>query len=157
MSNFFYLTLVTEPNHHLWLDALHARELSRKTKDNWNEGTYVRWTIISAWIVLEQCIEDALQDRNIGSRFRRNLDASLRKKRLAPLSWNKGVWKDVKDLKYWKNYYTHDNGKQRDLWPKLSKAEDAIKTARDAVKEIYTMVGKSYPNWIDRDNIEGYQ
>jgi hypothetical protein len=47
------LRSVETPHYHVWTDALHARELARNTKDRWNRGSYVRWTIIAACTALE--------------------------------------------------------------------------------------------------------
>lgn len=156
MVNHLTVKLVTDSNYHLWCDALHARELAKTTKDSWNQGTYVRWTILSAWTVLEQCCKDALNERRIGSPFQRSLNKAVYKKGLTALNWKSGTWKQVKELKKIRNYYTHENADQKELWPGLAKAEEAIDIVREAVKDIYLRAGKPYPQWIDDDNESSY-
>ncbi|MGG1400171.1 hypothetical protein ABE288_20465 [Bacillus salipaludis] len=156
MTNYITIKLVTNSNYHLWCDALHARELAKTTKDTWNQGTYVRWTILSAWSVLEQCCKDALNYKRIGNPFQHSLNKAVSKKGLVALNWRSGTWKRVKDLKSIRNYYTHENADQKELWPGIAKAEDAIDIVREAVKDIYSRVGKHYPQWIDDDNERGF-
>jgi hypothetical protein len=157
MASSFTLKFVTTPAYHLWLDALHARELARKTTDDWNRGTYVRWTITSAWTVLEMSCKEALNDKHLGKDFTIKLNAALRRKGLSTPDWKTGTWENVAELKKIRNYYTHENASQRELWPDITKAEEAIITARAAVKDIYTRVGIAYPEWINDEIVEGYK
>lgn len=135
---------------------MHARELAKSTKDSWNQGTYVRWTILSAWTVLEQCCKDALNYKRIGNPFQHSLNKAISKRCLTALNWKSGTWKMVKDLKFIRNYYTHENADQKELWPDLIKADEAIDIIREAVKDIYNIAGKPYPQWIDDDHERGF-
>ncbi|WP_221568991.1 hypothetical protein [Alkalihalobacillus sp. TS-13] len=150
MSNHFTIKLVTDPNYHLWCDTLHARELARTTNDNWAQGTYVRWTILSSWTVLEQCCKEALSCKRF-TNFQSGMNKALASNGLPPLTWKSGTWMRVKHLKRLRNYYTHENANQKELWPGITKAEEAIDIVREAVKDIYSITGKKYPQWIDDD------
>jgi hypothetical protein len=152
MSSHFEIKLVTTPEYHLWTDALHARKLAEDTKDEWNQGTYVRFAVIFAWIALEQSCKDALDDDNIGFSYYRDMNSAINSKQLTPIDWQNGIWKDVEDLKNLKNQYTHSNSNQNDLWADINKAEKAIKVAREAIKDVYSRVGKPVPTWVDDDN-----
>jgi hypothetical protein len=157
MTSHFSIKLITNTNYHLWCDALHARELAKTTTDNWNEGTYVRWTILSAWTVLEQCCKDALNCKRFKGPFQGALNKAVSKQGLATLKWSNGTWKRVKDLKAIRNYYTHENADQKELWPDIAKACEAIDIVREAVKDIYVKAGKPYPQWIDDDAERGFK
>lgn len=47
------LKLIENNHYHIWTDALHARALSHEASNRWDRGTYVRWTLMTAWIALE--------------------------------------------------------------------------------------------------------
>lgn len=152
MSSSFNLKLITTTEYHLWDDALHARTLAKnESEGSWQQGTYVRFTVIFAWIVLEQCCKDALDDPNIGYSYYRDMNNALRNKQLPLIDWNNGIWKDVSELKDLKNQYTHNNFDQNELWATLDKADKAIEVAREAIKDIYLRVGKPTPTWVDDD------
>ena len=68
--------IVEGPHYHLWTDALHARALAKQANNRWDRGTYVRWTVTTAWTVLEMACEDALETPGIGRRFKENRDAA---------------------------------------------------------------------------------
>ncbi len=60
-------TRVDSLNYHLWTDALHGRALAREAENAWDRGTYVRWTVITAWTAFEVVCGDAL---NVSERLR---------------------------------------------------------------------------------------
>jgi hypothetical protein len=156
LSNYFYIKLVSSPEYHLWCDALHARELARTTTDDWSRGTYVRWTITSAFTVLEMCCKDALNVSQFSNGLKSGINQELIALRIPRIDWNNGIWKKVLDLRDVRNYYVHENAAQRELWPGQSKGEDAIITVRNAVCDIYQKVNKPSPNWINDDPINGF-
>jgi hypothetical protein len=155
MSNHITIKLITDTKYHLWCDALHSRELARTATDNWMKGSYVRWTITTAWTVLELCCKDALNDNSIWRTFKVGLNNRLAQMKYRHIRWGKGLWKDVSDLQYKRNYYIHKNADQKELWPEITSAEEAIKVVRNAVKDIYSIANKPFPSWIDDDNEKG--
>ncbi|MGM2306122.1 hypothetical protein HB665_15745 [Bacillus paranthracis] len=153
MSAYFEMSVITKPYNHLWDDALHARDLSRKTTDEWMKGTYVRWSIVTACMALESYSCDALDVHKLGSQsYQKNIDAQLKRKRCNPINWTSGIWKDVLDERRNRNYYTHSNDAQEKLWPDIEEANKAIDTYREAIKKLYSIVGKQYPDFVDRDS-----
>lgn len=150
--------LVTTPHHHIWTDALHARALASQAKNQWDRGTYVRWTIATAWTVLEMACQDALEDKDISYSFQKNLKEVVSKKNLPPLDWGKGIWQKVINLQNNRKKYVHQFSamKDDDLFPDESLADQAIETVREAVKAIYTHAGKSFPMWIEYDRDRGW-
>lgn len=151
VASYIEIKLVKTPEYHLWTDALHARGLARQTKDDWNQGFYVRITVIFAWIALEQSCKDALDNSKIGFSYYKDMDNTLSSMNLTPIDWQNGTWKDVADLKNLKNQFTHSNSDQADLWPDINKADKAIIVARAAIKDIYNRAGKPIPTWVDDD------
>lgn len=58
--------MVTDPLYHIWSDALHGRSLARQARNRWDCGTYVRWTLTSAWTMLEMVCSDLLSVQRLG-------------------------------------------------------------------------------------------
>ncbi|MFJ7616319.1 hypothetical protein [Bacillus cereus] len=153
MSAYFEITLITKPYNHLWNDALHARDLASKTTDEWMKGTYVRWSIVTACMALESYSCDALGVKKLSGRsYQNSIDTEIQKRGCNPINWNSGLWKDVLDERRNRNYYTHSNDAQEKLWPDIEEANKAIDTYRDAIKNLYSIVGKQYPDFVDRDS-----
>lgn len=156
MANYVNIKLVTTPIYHLWCDALHARTLARQTTDDWMRGTYVRWTVITAWAVLELCCQEAVGDTNVTKNLRANLDKKVSNRRLQPIDWDNGIWKEVLELKDSRVYYIHLNYRQEDLWPDIMLAEKVISIIREACKDIFNKASKTCPYNLDDDSEKGW-
>jgi hypothetical protein len=157
MVSFFKLKLITSEKYHLWNDALHARQLARETMDDWNKGTYVRWTVTTSWTVLEMCCREALDEPKIGYRFKEDMDGAITKKGLNSIDWGSGKWQNVIDLREVRKKYTHVNIPQKELWPDLEIADDAIKVVREAVIDIFQIANMPVPKWIYDDEFQGWK
>jgi hypothetical protein len=150
------MKLIEENHYHLWSDALHARELARQTNNKWDRGTYVRWTIITAWTVLEIACQDALEEENISYSFKHNLDKAIVAKSLPKLNWGSEIWQEVSKIQKLRKNFVHRFIVESDLFPKAELAEETILIVRNAVKEIYQHVGKPIPTWIKDDYDQGW-
>jgi hypothetical protein len=148
--------LVDSNHYHLWTDALHARQLSHQTKNKWDRGSYVRWTIITAWIVLEMSCQDALEEPNISYSFRQNLDDAVANKGFHALDWSKGIWQSVTQLLALRKNCVHRFIYEINVFPETQIADGCIHTVREAIKDIYDHVNKKYPVWIDDDEDRGW-
>lgn len=135
--------LVNNHHYHLWTDALHIRALSHQAKNKWDRGTYVRLAIITAWTVLEIACQDALDDPSISYSFKRNVDDAVSKRSLPKLDWSQGVWQRVIKVQEARKSYIHRFISERDLFPEVSLADEAIETIRSA-KECYSSYICSY-------------
>jgi hypothetical protein len=71
-----------------------AQHLAREASNDWDRGTYVRWTISSAWTAFELACEDATGAKGLGYRFKDKLDGALSAKGIA-LDWGQGLWQQV--------------------------------------------------------------
>ena len=118
--------IVEDPHYHLWTDALHARALAKQANNRWDRGTYVRWTVTTAWTVLEMACEDALETPGIGRRFKENLDAACAERATSPLDWGSGVWQRVSRLHQMRKEFVHINATQDRLFPESQDADYAI-------------------------------
>ena len=141
---------------HLWSDALHARALAHQARNDWDRGTYVRWTVTSAWTVLEACFCQALGIKKFELDFRRSVNEELSKLGCAPLDWGKGIWQRTRELQKWRKDYTHMLCKWSDLFPTVSRADEAITRSREAIKQIHRYLHKTPPAWIDYDEDRGW-
>jgi hypothetical protein len=147
---------VTSSHYHLWTDALHARELARQANNEWDRGTYVRWSITTAWTAFEMSCADAVGATGLGMRFKDEMDRAIDALGLARLKWGQGLWQDVLEIYAKRKDYTHVNANQSQLFSAVNEAENAIGTLRQAIKEVYNYVGKQPPGWEDDDVDRGW-
>jgi hypothetical protein len=141
---------VESPHHHVWTDALHARDLARRAQNEWDLGTYVRWTINTAWTAFEIACEEALRAKRLGERFKPKLDDAFDKNGLPRPDWGEGLWQRIGEVHTLRRGYVHVTTQER-LFAPLSEAEKAIRVLRDGIKDVYRRVGKEVPLWPDED------
>lgn len=148
--------VVTTPHYHLWTDALHARALSHQANNRWDRGTYIRWCITTAWSTLETACQDATGDIEISYSFRRKLDSAIQSMELPPLTWGQGIWQEVVKIQDLRKRYMHRFVTEKDLFPEAKVADEAIKTIRSAIIEIYSHVGRPAPPWTADNDDRGW-
>jgi hypothetical protein len=148
--------LVDTPHYHLWTDALHGRALASQARNKWDRGTYIRWTVVTAWTVLEVGCQDALEDSKIGYRFKDDIDRAIKAKSLPGLQWDRGIWQKIRELQETRKGYIHSTISQAKLFPDAIEAEKAIEIVREGIKAIYKHVSKLFPIWIDDDKDCGW-
>lgn len=150
------LKLVENNHYHIWTDALHARALSHQANNRWDRGTYIRWTLMTAWIALEIACQDALKEPKISYRFKEHLNKALEEKSLSKLDWSQGVWQQVIALQELRKNCVHRFSLESDLFPDVSVADKAILMVRQAITAIYNHVGENAPSWINDDMDQGW-
>jgi hypothetical protein len=150
------LKLIENNHYHIWTDALHARALSHEASNRWDRGTYVRWTLMTAWIALEIACQDALTEPKISYSFKDILNNAIKEKSFPRLDWSKGIWQQVSQLQELRKNCAHRFSQETDLFPDASVADDAISIARQAIISIYKHVGKNVPLWIKDDTDQGW-
>lgn len=148
--------IVENAHYHLWTDALHARALANQARNKWDRGTYVRWTVTTAWTVLEVACQHALEDDQISRSFCRNLNLAIERKSLPPLDWGSGLWQKVTEIRRTRNSYVHRFLQERDLFPGADVADYAIDVIREAVLSIYEHANRVPPTWIHDDEDRGW-
>lgn len=148
--------IVENPHYHLWTDALHGRALAKQAKNRWDRGTYVRWTVMTAWTVLEMACETALDTRGIGRSFKKKLHKACADKAVPPVDWGTGIWQQVGRVHRARKDFVHINATQETLFPDFDEADRAISTIRDAINDIFVSVGKSPPAWLQDDDDKGW-
>ena len=149
--------IVENLNHyHLWTDVLHARELAHQADNKWDSAAYVRWTVIIAWVTLEIACQDALESPNISYIFKKNLEEAISKKGLKRINWGNGIWQKVLKLQVTRKSFVHRFISETDLFPNFGVADEAILIVREAIKDIYSVAGKTSPNWADDDYDRGW-
>jgi hypothetical protein len=148
--------IVTTSEYHLWTDALHARALANQTKNVWDRGAYVRWSVNTAWTCFETACSDAFGVSGLGMRFRDTLDDHLKLVGHPAIDWSHGIWQQVLAVYKIRKSYTHVNLPQKDLLAPASVAETAIRVLRDAIKAAYLHTAKLAPHWVDDDRDSGW-
>lgn len=148
--------IVENPHYHLWTDALHARALAKQANNCWDRGTYVRWTVTTAWTVLEMACEDALETAGIGRRFKENLDAAFIARATPPPDWGSGIWQRVSVLHQARKEFVHINAAQEKLFPEYEEADHAISVVRNAITDIFVRLAKPVPDWLQDDDDKGW-
>lgn len=142
---------VDSPHCHIWTDALHGRRLAREAKDDWNRGTYVRWTVASAWTAFEATCEHLTGVSGLGMRFKEHLDEALINKGLAKPDWGAGLWQRVLRVDDMRKRYIHPAVPQEALFPPASEADEAIMTLRAAIRDMYARCRAGAANWAEDD------
>jgi hypothetical protein len=150
------LKLIENNHYHIWTDALHARALAHKASNRWDRGTYVRWSVMTAWVALEIACQDALEEPKISYSFKDNLNKAIKEKSFAKLDWSKGIWQQVLQVQQYRKNCVHRFSQETDLFPDTSVADNTIAIARQAIIEIYKYVGKNVPLWINDDTDQGW-
>lgn len=142
---------VDSPHYHLWTDALHGRHLATNARNDWDRGTYVRWTINSAWSAFEVACAELLSADDLGMRFRERLDKAMANKGLPAIDWGRGVWQRVLKVYGLRKDYTHGRVAQERLFAPTVEASEAIEVLRAAVLALHELVGEAAPNWVMDD------
>lgn len=142
---------VDTPHYHIWTDALHARRLAREAQDAWSRGTYVRWTIASAWTAFEATCEHLTGATGLGMRFKEKLDSALERNGIIKPDWGLGLWQQVLKVYELRKRYVHTSVPQNALFPPVSEAEAAITTLRAAIRDMYERCGLGGADWVDDD------
>ena len=148
--------IVENAHYHLWTDALHARALAHQARNKWDRGTYVRWTVTTAWTVLEVACQHALKDDRISYSFHKNLDAAIRRNSLPPIIWGSGLWQKVTAIQEARKGYVHRFVQEGDLFPSVEVADNAITVIREAVLSIYELAKRVQPTWIHDNEDKGW-
>jgi hypothetical protein len=149
---------VDTPHYHLWTDALHARELARETQNEWDRGSYVRWTIQAAWTAFESTCEAVLGSPGLGMRFRERFDDALDTYQSGlAVDWGQGIWQRVLEIYQLRKDYAHPLVPQHRLFAPLAESDKAIAVVRDAVTELHSMLQLPHPQWVDDDSDRGWQ
>ncbi|MFZ5500971.1 MAG: hypothetical protein ACOY58_03550 [Candidatus Micrarchaeota archaeon] len=143
-------------HYHLWSDVLHARELARTTKSEWDRGTYVRWAVVSAFTVLELSCADAFEVPKMGDDFKRGLDKLVKDAGLPGLDWGSGLWQDVLELRGKRRKWVHRIENETDLFPDCSVADKAIEVVHEAVAKVYSMNKRPAPLWLSLEKDWGW-
>lgn len=143
---------VDTPHYHIWTDALHGRRLAREARNEWDRGTYVRWTIASAWTAFEGTCEYLTGGSGLGMRFKERLDEALAARNLSRPDWGSGLWQDVLAIYSLRKDYVHPAVAQARLFCPVEEAERAITTLRLAIKEMFSRTGVAVETWPDDDD-----
>jgi hypothetical protein len=153
------IQVIDSIQYHVWSDALHARQLARETKSEWDRGAYVRWTIQTAWSAFENTCSDALGAKGLGMRFRERFDEALATKHLPPVDWGKGIWQNVLQIYSVRKEFTHvvPSISHTKLKSPLADAERAIAVLRDGIKAVCDLVSLPHPAWAADDADNGWQ
>jgi hypothetical protein len=151
-----YPKIVDDAHYHIWTDALHGRALSHQANNEWDRGTYVRWTVTSAWTALETGCEGALGVPGIGRRFKEYLDDAVAQRNLPPLQWGEGVWQRVTTLQGLRKGFVHLSVDQAELFPGADVADDAIDIVRSATTELHGHAGSAPAAWLQDDYDRGW-
>ena len=148
--------LITTSHYHLWSDALHARALAHQARNDWDKGTYVRWTVNTAWTAFETACEDALGASGLGNRFKEKMNDAVSALSLPSLNWGTGIWQKVLSIYALRKDYVHVAIPQTRLFAPVTEADEGINVLRESTKAIYAHVGKRPPTWIDDDYDRGW-
>jgi hypothetical protein len=145
---------IDSSEYHLWTDVLHACSLSSQANNSWDRSSYVRWTIVTGWTVLEMLFRKALEDEKIGHSFKNDVNLAVKRLELPRINWGEGVWQVVLSLKEQRKIYVHTKIDQDNLFLEAQLAVKYVDDVRECIKAIYSYVHKPLPKWINiKDDI----
>ncbi len=149
--------VIADPVLQIWSDALFAHRLARSADDEWQRGTYVRWTIAMAWTAVERSADETLGLSIVAEAtgrplpFREAVDRAVVEYRGRPAPpWQRGPWQRILELEG----LCHSFAQLRDgvtparLFAQVSEADRAIRDARVGIKAICRYVDHQPPGWI---------
>lgn len=140
-------------HYHVWTDALRGRDLAQTARDEWDRGTFVRWSISSAWTAFEHAVNDALGLTSTGSHFWPHFDDGCRKLGIDPPQRGHGLWQQVAEIHILRKNYTHLKVVDQPtlLLKDAAHAEKAIKHLREAIQDLHARLKNQPPEWIEDD------
>ena len=152
------IKVIESIQYHVWSDALHARELARRTENDWDRGAYVRWAIQTAWSAFENVCSDALQASGLGNQFKNRFKEALDNKNLPDVDWGQGIWQQVLQVYGMRKAYVHvvPSVSSQKLLAPVAEAELAINVLRDGIRAVLDLVNLPYPAWINDDQDHGW-
>ena len=152
------IKVIDSIQYHVWSDALHAHELARETKSDWDRGAYVRWAVQTAWSAFENVCTDATGTTGLGMRFRERFDDAVAAMGLPPIDWGQGIWQRVLQVYGIRKEFVHvvPSISHARLMTPLAEAETAIAVLRDAIKAVSNLVGLPHPAWVNDDADRGW-
>jgi hypothetical protein len=143
------------PRTQLWRDALTFRQMATEDHNNSLRSMCVRNAVLTAWTTLQMACCDALEIAKI-NRFKDDLKAAIKQAGKTPIDFGSGLWKDILEILQTRNDYVHRGIIISERFPPVSVAEEAVKTIRNAIKDIYVRTGKNPPRWVDLDTSRGW-
>jgi hypothetical protein len=145
------------PRFQLWTDALCFREMAKEAPNNYLRSMSVRNAVLSAWTTLEMACCDALGIEKLKYDFKQSLDDEFDKKSIPRLDFGSGIWGEINStVKGYRKLYSHFGVNLAERFPPVSIAENAIKKIREAIQDIYGVLSKSYPKWVELDEVESW-
>jgi hypothetical protein len=115
--------------------------MATEAPNNYLRSMCVRNAVISACTALEMSCCDALAIPEI-NRFKEDLNAALRQTGKTAIDFGSGLWQHVLQIRDSRHEYAHSGVSISDRFPSVSVAEDAIAKIREAIRDIYTKLGK---------------
>ena len=141
------------PHYHVWTDALRGRDLAREAPDEWDRGTFVRWSIQSAWTAFEEEVRVTLRISYYGSRFWDKFDDALKLRGITPPSRASDLWQRMASVYMERKKYAHLSTVNQDdlLLADSTPAAVVIATIREGIHALHALLGSTAPEWIDDD------
>ena len=103
-------------------------------------------------MAFERLCCDAVDDPEVSRNLPENLPKALKKKGAA-VDWKASPWNEVNRVRKTRVKYIHGDCSTADLIADLRIAEDAITHLREGSKQLYHLVGKDCPPWVNSDDV----
>ncbi|TDH28097.1 hypothetical protein EXU57_06460 [Segetibacter sp. 3557_3] len=58
-------SFINTSHYHFWTDTRYSRALAHQADNQWDKGTYVRWTAMTGWSVLEMPCSATLDNEKL--------------------------------------------------------------------------------------------
>jgi hypothetical protein len=146
----------------LWTDALCLREMAKQAPEKYLQSMCIRNAVLSAWTSLEMACSDALNVRKLRGvkkeSFIEKLSRELAKRGKGSLNLDSGIWHDLNEtVRCNRNIFAHSGVESAEKsFPPFSIAEDTINYIRIAIQDIYKLMDKDCPRWVEADHVGGW-
>jgi hypothetical protein len=145
---------IISANHHNDLSGISiSRDEAELRHITWDLGSYVRWTVVTAWMAFVRTAETATTSQDLSRNMLKNLPRTIAPTLQEQAFWDSYPWCDVNRIRQERNKFIHKALDNSDLFPDVQLAEDAILTLRNGMKAIYASVGQASPPWIECDTV----
>ncbi|MBD2152936.1 hypothetical protein [Leptolyngbya sp. FACHB-16] len=144
---------ILEVKKHELAEILISRYEAEIQQIAWDIGSYIRWTVVTAWMAFERAMVDATSSSELSRDLPTNLPKFIAPGIKKDVFWAAPPWSEVRQIQQKRNKFVHRDLETSDLFPDVNLAEDTIRILRKGIKEAYKKIGKISPIWVECDEV----
>jgi len=118
-----------------------------------DRGVFARACVVEAWRTFEQGAAQALETE-LRTGFFAELELALRHAGLPPMDREHAVWRKLDAVRTRHEHYAHRECAVEELLATERDADEAIECVRAGLAELYRLLARDAPSWIEADSPE---